>query len=78
MDVAIKAIANVLGTHNELENDESYAHITVFHPVSQSVIDIRNSRLSTNSPSRVMMPDLRKLRESVKPSKTDRGDGLWP
>ncbi|KAF7506322.1 ATP-dependent DNA helicase II subunit 2 [Endocarpon pusillum] len=47
------------GTKNELAADESYAHITLFHPISQ-----------------ILMPDLRRLREVIKPSKTDQGDAV--
>lgn len=35
---SIESGVDDLGTENELANDESYAHITVFQPISQSVI----------------------------------------
>jgi hypothetical protein len=78
MAITFASVANDLGTKNELETDESYAHITVFQPISQSVIDIPNSWQSADMQRRVMMPDLRKLRDIIKPSKTDQGDGLCP
>jgi hypothetical protein len=70
-----KLSTNSLGTENELKDDESYAHITVFQPISQSVAHSLKHYSSTDVWLRILMPDLRRLREVIRPNKTDQGDG---
>ena len=65
-------------TKNELQDDESYAHITVLQPISQFATQQPNDWSPAELWHRILMPDLRRLREVIKPSKTDQGDGLTP
>ena len=62
-------------TVNELQDDESYAHITEFQPISQLVIPAERSVLA-DIESRILMADLRRLRGAIKPSNTPQGDGM--
>jgi hypothetical protein len=74
-DYGPKADADELGTENELEKDESYAHITLLQPISQSASKDLTSWPKANLRTRILMPDLRRLSEVIKPNKTDQGDG---
>ncbi|KAF2139738.1 uncharacterized protein K452DRAFT_310629 [Aplosporella prunicola CBS 121167] len=46
-------------THNEMEGEEAYDHISVLQPLEQ-----------------ILMPQIRSLREQIKPSKTEKGDAI--
>lgn len=64
-------------TSNELQEDPSFANISVLLNLGQYDTSGSSVRLRlTDILSRVLMPDIRRLRELIKPSHTNRGDGM--
>lgn len=63
-------------TSNELQEDSNFANISVLSNLGQYVTVLLVSICMTDDLCRVLMPDIRKLRDLIKPSHTNRGDGM--
>ena len=60
---------------NGMGDDPGFQKLKVLQPISQyEAFSGVTSMVSSQSP-RIMMPDLRRLQEELKPSNTEKGDG---
>lgn len=64
------------GSENELDSEEAYKHISVLKGLGQYVILLLcDAKMGLIRIYRALMPDVRRLRDQLHPSSTDRGDG---